>query len=234
MIIFTVLLLLISRIFTGDPIKNLCFSYLNIGWFGLPVASTILGEEAATLLIAAYVGSSLFGNSIGVGLLIQTENWKNRLLKIIQTPSIWSLLIGLWLIPFGHELQQFGQNAYEVLIFAMGFLGMIVLGIWLGNTRLRIAHLKKIALEWIMRVIVAICLMSILLYICQYYYPISLVIENKVALYLICLLPPAANIIVLETHYMQSGHSAPLIAWNTVISIIVIALYLVMVLSFSS
>ena len=40
-----------------DPVKSLCFSYLNIGWLGLPVASALFGNDASAIIIAAYVGS---------------------------------------------------------------------------------------------------------------------------------------------------------------------------------
>jgi hypothetical protein len=36
----------------------------------------------------------------------------------------------------------------------------------------------------------------------------TLVGKNPAVLYLFCLLPPAANIIVLETHYLGTGRSA--------------------------
>jgi hypothetical protein len=39
------------------------------------------------------------------------------------------------------------------------------------------------------------------------------------------LLPPAANIVALETHYQGTGHSAKYIASGTLASAILIALY---------
>lgn len=59
---------------------------------------------------------------------------------------------------------------------------------------------------------------------------ISLVMENMPTLYLLCLLPPAANIIVLETHYLKSGRSASLIACGTCLSIVAIGVYAAVVL----
>ena len=69
MIIMRSCMLLISRFITKDTVKRLCFCYLNIGWLALPVASTVWGDGAARLLIAVYTGSSIFGNSVGAGLL---------------------------------------------------------------------------------------------------------------------------------------------------------------------
>ncbi|ECQ0328475.1 permease, partial [Salmonella enterica] len=51
-------------------------------------------------------------------------------------------------------------------------------------------------------------------------------------LYLFCFLPPAANIIVLETHYMGTGRSARTISCGTCISIIAITIYSVVIFGF--
>ena len=92
-------MLLLSRVFTKDPVQNLCFCYLNIGWLGLPIASTLFGDGAAMVIIAAYVGSSLFGNSVGVGLMASGENMATRLRQTLKAPPVWALLVGIACIP---------------------------------------------------------------------------------------------------------------------------------------
>ncbi|WP_234480085.1 hypothetical protein [Erwinia sp. S38] len=54
---------------------------------------------------------------------------------------------------------------------------------------------------------------------------IQILTDNAAKLYLFCLLPPAANIIVLETHYLGTGRSAKAISCGTCISIVAIAIY---------
>lgn len=105
MMVMMAILLLLSRTQTRDPVQNLCFCYLNIGWLGLPVAGTLFGDGAAMVIIAAYVGSSLFGNSVGVGLMAHGQNLKARIRQTMQAPPVWALLVGLVMIPFG---PQFG------------------------------------------------------------------------------------------------------------------------------
>ena len=50
----------------------------------LPIASAFFGDSAAMVIIAAYVGSSLFGNSVGVGLMMEDNNLKSRILQTVQ------------------------------------------------------------------------------------------------------------------------------------------------------
>ena len=216
-------MLLLSRVFTKDPVQNLCFCYLNIGWLGLPIASTLFGDGAAMVIIAAYVGSSLFGNSVGVGLMASGENMATRLRQTLKAPPVWALLVGIACIPFGEQLGHYAKPVYEVLKLLMGFLGMAILGIWLSKTPLKLHDFKTALLPFITRVVTASICISLFILICQYF-DVSLVTENKPALYLISLLPPAANIIVLETHYMKSGRSASMIACGTCLSILAIHL----------
>lgn len=224
MIAIMSIMLLISRVSSQDPIQNLNFCYLNIGWLGLPVASSLFGDGAAIVIIAAYVGSSLFGNSVGVGLMVKGQNLKFRMLKTLKTPPVVALLIGFACMPFKGVLEEFGMPVYEILKFLMSFLGMAILGIWLAQAPLKAQDFIVAGLQFIWRSLALFVLVSLFIITCAYY-DVSLVTKNKATLYLLCLLPPAANIIVLETHYMKSGRSASMIACGTCISLLAIAVY---------
>ncbi|AXE32644.1 permease [Chromobacterium phragmitis] len=229
MMVMMISLLLLSRIKTRDPVHNLCFSYLNIGWLGMPIASTLFGDGAAMVFIAAYVGSSLLGNSVGVGLMAQGSNLKTRMLETLKAPPVWALLVGVGCIPFGPQLEAHARPVYEVLKFLMSFLGMSILGIWLSATRLKMADFSQALKISILRAAAIAALVCLFIMLCRSL-DIRLVLENQAALYMMCLLPPAANIIVLETHYMKSGRSASLIACGTCISIAAIGAYVAAVL----
>ncbi|PIJ48091.1 hypothetical protein BL250_17405 [Erwinia sp. OLTSP20] len=58
-----------------------------------------------------------------------------------------------------------------------------------------------------------------------------LISDHPATLYLICLLPPAANIIVPETHYPGSGHSAKIITGETCLSLLAISLFAIAIFS---
>lgn len=229
MICMMTLMLSLSRIFTKDPVKNLSFCYLNIGWLGLPIASSLFGDEAATVIIAAYVGSSLFGNSIGVSLMVKGQNLRNRIFQTLKAPPVLALLLGILCIPLGAQFEHYFTSVYNVLKFLMSFLGMSILGIWLSINPPKISNIKKELIFFGARILTIWVLLSLFILICQHY-SITLITENKSVLYLIGCLPPAANIIVLETHYMRTGHSAGMIAFNTSISMIAIIVYVSAVL----
>ncbi|MCG7389690.1 permease [Pantoea sp. ACRSB] len=215
------ILLAACRLIMRDPVRSLCFSYLNIGWLGLPVGSALFGNDAATIIIAAYVGSSIIGNSLGAGML---SGSKLNLAGLLRTPPVLALIAGTALIPFSHEVTRWCDGLYDVAKFLMSFLGMAVLGIWLSRTTISAGDLRREIWSFIIKSGVMGLLISLLVGLASLLH-YRLIADNAATLYLFCLLPPAANIIVLETHYSGTGESAKIITCATCISIVAIGLY---------
>lgn len=215
---------LLGQLFTNDPIRNLCFFYSNIGWLGLPVATALFGDHAASVFIAAYIGSTAFGNSIGASMLEHGTQIKARMWSLLKSPPLIASLIGITLIPLGDTIELHFYTVYGILKFLLGFIGMAILGIWLAESRIQLDDLKRELKPYLYKSGTSFVLVTALILICSHF-NIVLVTQNTAAIYLICLLPPAANIVVLETHYRRTGHSAKFIASGTCISILAIFLY---------
>lgn len=228
-ILMMVIMLFISKIFTSDPIKDLCFCYLNVGWLGLPIASTLFGSQAAMIFIAIYVGSSIFGNSIGASMLSPQQEINSKLLNTFQSPPIIAFIIGLITIPLNHFITIYFHTLYEIFKFLLSLLGMMILGMWLASTKIKIQDLITALQLFLLRATFIALFISACLIISYYYYPITLLLNNPLALYLLCLLPPAANIIVLETYYAKTGRSASMIACGTLVSLLAIGCYAIIV-----
>lgn len=223
MAIMFIMLMLCLKI-TKDPITSLSFCYLNIGWLGLPIAVTLFGEQAAAVIIAAYVASSIFGNSFGASVLLGTNKELGHLIKVFKTPPVIALILGLLLITIDTNLQPYFLYPYGAAKWSMSFLGMLVLGIWMGNATISMQDVcSSLKLSCARVICFSVLISGLVLY--GYYYDIKLITNNLDVLYFIGLLPPAANIIVLETHYVKTGKSAPIITMGTIISIFFIALY---------
>jgi predicted permease len=139
------------------------------------------------------------------------------------------LFAGAMLIPFGQDVSRWGTELYSVSKFMMSFLGMAVLGIWLSKIRLSANDLLREIKPFLLKSVVMAVLVSLLLLLASSL-SFRLIAENPAMLYLFCLLPPAANIIVLETHYLGTGKSARPITCGTCVSIIAISLYAAVIL----
>ena len=227
----------IAHLLGRDPVDTLCFGYLNIGWFGLPVAATALGPQSVSLFTAFYIASSIVGNVLGpawllrhardgsaAGLPARGASPSGLLRHAWRTPALRALLAGLCLLPVGPWLGGHAGWLDEGARMLLGMLGMMVLGAWLAHATLGVAELRS-ALGWfVLRAALSLLVLT-LLWAVTSRFGRSPLQGQAGAVVLLSLLPPAANIVVLETEALRTGHSAIRIASASVWSIGAIALY---------
>ncbi len=234
---------------TGDPVQKLAFVYLNAGLFGIPVVAGFWGEEAVRVYIGAYIGNSIMGNILGTSLLRgdargdSGENSSPRtataashlatVRRVLQglctSPPVIAVVVGLLCLPAGPFLSQHGAGFYRVLTWVFSFIGMIVLGMWLGAAKLHSADLARAA-GWALLRAVLVSVYSVgVLALARWAHDAAGVhfdqlLAHPQVLFILAVLPPAANIVILETHYRHEGTAAPVIAAGAVVSVGMIAL----------
>ncbi|WP_278493574.1 AEC family transporter [Acinetobacter gyllenbergii] len=211
--------------FSKDRLQALCVSYSNIGWLGFPFAIALFGEQVSGAMIALYIGGSLFGNIWAVSTVSEVPtNYLSTLQKVLKSPPVLALFAALilWLVGI-HRLQDnfVLEGLYDIAKFGMSFAGMCILGMWLRHTRVHRADL------WLStRTLMFKLLCGVVICTSTYYFIAIPQIESllPVLFFLFCL-PPAANIVALETHYQGTGISARYIAAGTIVSCLVIVIY---------
>ncbi|WP_180101290.1 permease [Acinetobacter sp. YH12151] len=211
--------------FAKDKLRALCFSYLNGVWLGLPFALAVFGTDAISTMIALYIGGSLFGNVSAVIAVSQTrQDWTFILKNVLQSPPVIALsiagVLSFW--DFSHyEFHPILQWAYAANKFLVTFAGMCILGMWLRHVRIQLRDLKRSLVLISGRFIFALGLAGI----AYIFLPIPHQLLTYSVMMMYFLLPPAANIVALETHYQGTGHSAKYIASGTIASAILIGIY---------
>lgn len=225
-IIFCCLLFFIRYLLSHDKLEALTFSYLNIGWLGLPLAIAIFGDTASRIIIATYIGSSIFGNIASVAVMQEQSNWKIMISKALMSPPVLALVAGLVLRSFPIDLAGFStlKQVYNLTKHLMSVMGMCILGTWLYGSCIRTEDVKASIPIALIRVISGSAIISTFITISRML-EIDIVMENIPVLFILPLLPPAANIVVLETYYRGTGHSASMIASGTLISLVFLSLY---------
>lgn len=236
---------------TGDPVQKLAFVYLNAGLFGIPVVAGFWGEEAVRVYIGAYIGNSIMGNILGTSLLrgdskggsgagdhpaqdAQASRSHNGTLRTVlqglrTSPPVIAVVLGLLCLPAGPFLSQHGAGFYRVLTWVFSFIGLIVLGMWLAAAKLHRADLTR-ATGWALLRVVLVSLYSAgVLALARWAHDTAGVhfdqlLAHPQVIFLLGALPPAANIVILETHYRHEGTAAPVIAAGAVVSLGMIAL----------
>lgn len=234
---------------TRDPVQKLAFVYLNAGLFGIPVVAGVWGEEAVRVYIGAYIGNSIMGNILGTSLLRDDsrgdcgENSSPRTVtaasrlatirRVLQglrtSPPVIAVVLGLLCLPAGSFLSVHGAGFYRVLTWVFSFIGLIVLGMWLGSARLHRTDLARAAGWALLRAaLVSAYSLGVLAFSHWAHDTAGMHFDQLLAhpqvLFILGVLPPAANIVILETHYRHEGTAAPVIAAGAVISVGMIAL----------
>ncbi len=224
-----IILFFIFLVLSKDRLSSLCFSYTNMAWLGFPIAMALFGPENSIAMIPLYIGVSIFGNSWAVtSISSESQSILTILKKMLQSPPVVALIVAGVLRCF--DVQQF-QNyilidwIYSAAKWCMSFAGMCVLGMWLRKTKVHVDDLW-----WSVRVALlkllcgaALCAMA------YYFFAIPHIDDYIGVMFLMFCLPPAANIVALETHYHGTGISAKYIASGTIVSCVVCVIYGVVV-----
>lgn len=245
------LLVRCAAFFTNDPVQRLALVYLNAGIFGIPVVASFWGEEAVRLYVGAYIGNSIMGNILGTSLLRGGSNTDvgagdgnapdtratrsrgetlHTVMRGLRTsPPVIAVVVGLLCLPAGSFLSVHGAGFYRVLTWIFSFIGLIVLGMWLGVAKLHRADLTRAA-GWALLRAVLVSVYSIgVLALARWAHDTAgmhfdQLLAHPQVLFLLAVLPPAANIVILETHYRHEGTAAPVIAAGAAVSVGMIAL----------
>ncbi len=244
------LLVRCAAFFTNDPVQRLALVYLNAGIFGIPVVASFWGEEAVRLYVGAYIGNSVMGNILGTSLMRRETNTDGLttsrakptrkavthkaavgavLRSLLTNRPIIAVAIGLICLPAGPFLNTHAAGIYRLITWVFSFVGLMVLGMWLSTARLHRTDLKQ-ALRWAVLRVVLVSVYSVGILTAAYWMHthtgvhLDQLLAHPQVLFILGVLPPAANIVILETHYRHEGTAAPIIASGAVVSLGMIAL----------
>ena len=244
------LLVRCATFFTNDPVQRLALVYLNAGIFGIPVVASFWGEEAVRLYVGAYIGNSVMGNILGTSLMRRETNTDGLttgrakptrkavtrkatvgavLRSLLTNRPIIAVAIGLICLPAGPFLNTHAAGIYRLITWVFSFVGLMVLGMWLSTARLHRTDLKQAA-RWALLRVVLVSIYSVGILTAAHWMHthtgvhLDQLLAHPQVLFILGVLPPAANIVILETHYRHEGTAAPIIASGAVVSLGMIAL----------
>ncbi len=249
-VVLMALLVRCAAFFTNDPVQRLALVYLNAGIFGIPVVASFWGEEAVRLYVGAYIGNSVMGNILGTSLMRRETNTDGLttsrskptrkavthkaavgavLRSLLTNRPIIAVAIGLICLPAGPFLNTHAAGIYRLITWVFSFVGLMVLGMWLSTARLHRTDLTQ-ALRWAVLRVVLVSVYSVGILTAAHWMHthtgvrLEQLLAHPQVLFILGVLPPAANIVILETHYRHEGTAAPIIASGAVVSLGMIAL----------
>lgn len=108
----------------------------NTGYFGVPVALLLFGEEGLGLYIVCMLGTTLFENSVGFYLAARGRySLNDALLRVARLPSLYAFLLAVCLNLGGATIPQVFQPLFDNLRGAYSILGMMIIGMGITSFR---------------------------------------------------------------------------------------------------
>ena len=220
-----VLLFYFFQLILKDRLRALCVSYVNLAWLGFPFALALFGPEVSAPMVALYIGGSIFGNIWAVTAVSAAgQSWASAAQKVALSPPVLALLLaGVFRLLGLQHLQEHHwiDLIYQCAKIGMSFSGMCVLGMWMRRTRVSGQDILRSSRIFALKLLcgAAVCSLA------YAFAPIPQVERYIGVMFLLFCLPPAANIVALETHYQGTGTSAQYIASGTIASCALVGLY---------
>ncbi len=119
-----------------DPkLLSASFSFFNVAFFGVPVSQALFGEVGASTVICAYIGSALYGDTIGYFLIARTkEGARKAATKALRVPIVYVVMGAIIAKLAGVTMPEAAKPVLSIAGTLVSVLGMAVIGLNLAET----------------------------------------------------------------------------------------------------
>lgn len=108
----------------------------NTGYFGIPVALLLFGEQGLALYIVCMLGTTLFENSVGFYLAARGKySIRDALARVARLPSVYAFAGAVLLNLSGVSIPQVFTPLFDNLRGAYSILGMMIIGMGILSFR---------------------------------------------------------------------------------------------------
>lgn len=129
---------LARRVITDDSasLMPLSVGTGNTGYFGIPVALLLFGQEGLALYIVCMLGTTLFENSLGFYLAARGRySLRDSLLRVVKLPSVYAFALAVALNLSGVSIPEVFTPLFDNLRGAYSVLGMMIIGMGILSFR---------------------------------------------------------------------------------------------------
>ena len=108
----------------------------NTGYFGLPVAFILFGNESVQIVALIVLGTALYSNSFGFFLAAKGHHsTRESLLKVIKLPMLYAFFLGIFVNYFHISFGPMEQIVATFFTNALTVLGMMLIGVALSEIK---------------------------------------------------------------------------------------------------
>lgn len=197
-----ILHLKLARKLIGDASANimpLCVGSGNTGYFGVPVALLLFGEQGLGLYILCMLGVTLYENSLGYFLAARgSYGFGDALRRVAKLPSVYGFAAAVVLNLAGIGIPDVFVPLFDNLRGAYSVLGMMIIGMGISSLRGLAGDLRFTALAFWGKFVAWPLLACVFWWLDTGYLGIYDTAVHQ-AVFLISITPIAANTVVIAT-----------------------------------
>lgn len=180
----------------------------NTGYFGIPVAMALLGEEAAALVAVAILGAGLFENTLGFYTVARGNfTVEQSIGRVLRLPTVYAFLVGVTLAASGYEPCSGIVELAGHVRGAFTVLGMMLVGLGLASLKTTRIDWKFIGATFIAKFFVWPAAMGLILWVDTTYLHFYTPLMHQV-MFLLSIVPLAANTVALATELKAEPEKA--------------------------
>lgn len=208
-----------------DPrLLSASFSFFNVAFFGIPVTTALFGEAEVSTIICAYIGSALYGDTIGYYLVARTkEGAAKAASQALRVPLFPAFVLAVILKLNGFETPAALEPAASALGTAVSVLGMAVIGLNLAMVKAGDVEPRLLAHVVLVRQLSAVALIAAALGLEAALLGV-LDRQDRTIVGLVALFPIAANVTLFASLLdTKKKEAATLVALSSVVSLMLVA-----------
>lgn len=201
------------------------FSFFNIAFFGIPTVTALYGEEKVSALICIYLGSALYGDTIGYYQVAKTKHTpREALAEVLKIPFLYVLVAAVVCKIFEVETPEFMGPVLKVISFVVSSAGMLIVGFQLSDVKFKNLKLGYFSKILGFRTAAAILILGILMLI-EHFTIATLDDTDYKMLFFVSLFPVAANVTVFASFLKtEEEQSSLLVFLSAILSLVLVSL----------
>lgn len=208
----------------NQSLLSCSYSYFNVGWFGIPVVMALFGEEKMPLIISAYMGNVLYGDTVGYYLVSRSKDLpiSDSVKNVLKIPAIYACIAAIIANLQGFKLPENLEPITKGASWTLSALGMLIIGITLTEVDFKRVDYAKFGKLLGIRYVAAALLVGALVLL-ESAVISQLKSEEQNLLLLIASFPIAANLVVFATFLeTETENASLLVSLSSLISLVLV------------
>jgi malate permease and related proteins len=175
------------------------FTFFNVAFFGIPTITALFGKAEISSLICAYLGTALYGNTVGYYQVAKTKfTSKEAIIELLKIPYLYVFIFALIFKALAIDIPDEAEPVMNIVGWIVSAAGMLIVGLNLIDIDLRKLNFNYFSGLLGVRIIGAVLILALIAG-AEYLFLEKLEMTDYLILALIPFFPIASNVSLFAT-----------------------------------